>query len=199
MQSTLSPVSLKTALRKSRLLIFSLLLLLIPLDAVSQQLEVRTVRSSDSLIFVDCRLTSLDEERLLGALDRGDTVQVGLRFRGGGPGLLESGVGAPLSALRRRARWDRIEKLYVIDRDGQKSYFLHKDALLSELLVFRDVPLRTEEKKSGTFVQGEIQWRILNPPLNILSPFLPSLRSRTEWTEIPLRHSAQGSGGAAAP
>ena len=188
MQSRLSPVSLKTALRKSRVLAVSLLLLLIlliPQDAVSQQLEVRTVRSSDSLIFVDCRITSLDKERLLGALDRGDTVQIGLRFRGEGPGLLEAGA-APLSGLHQRARWDRIEKLYVIERDGVKSYYLHKDALLSELLFFRDIPLRQrEDGGSGTLIQGEIRWRILNPPLNILSPFLPGLRSRTEWTELP--------------
>ena len=185
MQSRLSPVSLKTALRKSRRLTVSLLILLIPQDAVSQQLAVRIVRSSDSLIFVDCRLTSFDEERLLGALDRGDTVQIGLHFRGEGPGLLESGSGLPLSGFRRRARWDRIEKLYVIERDGVNSYFLHKDALLLELLVFRDIPLKTGEGGTGTLVQGEIRWRILNPPLNILSPFLPGLRSRTEWTELP--------------
>ena len=45
--------------------------------------------------------------------------------------------------------------------------------------------MRREEKKEDMLVQGEIRWRILNPPLNILSPFLPGLRSRTEWTELP--------------
>ena len=178
-----SRVSSRTALRRSRLL--PLLFLVGAVAVQALELRVVSVRAVPGGCRVDCALSGFDRERLLRALDDGDTVEVLLRIRGSAPARFLPEERDSSGTLRRRARWDAIEKLYLIEEGGERRFFPHKDAFLAALLTFDGVETDAPRGNSGYALQGEIAWRLLNPPLNILTPFLPGLRSQTGWYSIP--------------
>lgn len=144
-----------------------------------EDLSLRREEYPDDGGKIACRFDFIDREELLNALDEGETVHLLLSIRSASPRRYSLNGEGERKLLSRSARWDSIEQLYIIRNRGSKEYYLHKDAFLSAFLEFV-----TPELGEGTeehYFRGEVRWRELHPPMNILSPFLPDLYQRTDW------------------
>ena len=155
------------------------------LTLLSQEVSVDSVRRHGELFLLDCRILIDDTERLLSSLDEGETVMLGIRLREASAESTFFNPRAGYYEYQRKVSWDSVEGLYVIDEpEGRRRFFSHKDALLDAVQSFQDLPIMVPGGKHSFRLRGEIQWKILLPPLNILSPFLTSLRSAGEWKVI---------------
>lgn len=166
--------SSKTVLKKSRLLLI-LSIALLSLGIYGEALDLSRTEDAG----VRCRFDFIDREELLAALNRGETVQLILSVRSASPRRYTLSSEGELSRLSRNARWDSIEQLYVVRRGNSKEYYLHKDAFLAAFLEFH--PSDLDPSAGEYYFRGEVRWRELQPPMNILSPFLPDLYQRTGW------------------
>jgi len=177
----------KVVLKKSKHALFVFFLLNSVLSLFSQEVSVDSVRRHGELFLLDCRILIENTERLLSSLDEGNTVMLGIRLR---EASSESSFFTPRAGYyeyQRKVSWDAVERLYVIEEpDGRRRFFSHKDALLEGVQSFRNLPIMVPGGEHSFRLRGEIQWKILLPPLNILSPFLTSLHSAGEWKVIDL-------------
>ena len=143
-----------------------------------ETVQFRDFRQLDGEIHADCRINGADSETILATLDKGDIIRIRIwvRERGGKATRRAEYV---VSAL-----WNTIDKMYVIKKNSSREYYLHKDSFLDALLTFRNIPLKVLPGETETSVRGDIFWKILTPPLNILSPMLPGIRSSIPWTNF---------------
>lgn len=185
----------KVVLKKSKRSVLVLLALTAGIFLHSQEVSVDSVRRHGEIFLLDCRILLEDTRRLLSSLNEGNTVMIGIRLR---EGSSESSLFNPRAGYyeyQRRVSWDSVERLYVIeDPEGERRFFSHKDALLDAVLSFRELPIQVPSGKHSFRLRGEIQWKMLLPPLNILSPFLTKLRSAGEWKMIDLYRQKSSAG-----
>ncbi len=172
-------------MKKSRYLII-LLFALVPAlygENSGESFDIQIVTGGTNSDY-SCNITGLDNERILSGLDGGDTIRIRLWVKE----WTESGKGWKKESIQSiytvHASWNVIDKMYVIEKENSREYYLHKDAFLENLLTFSSVPVKGYPLTAQIRMRADILWQVLPPPLNILSPLLPKLRSSIPWTTV---------------
>lgn len=178
-------ICLKVVLKKSKQFLLLLIVLTAGVSLFPQEIHVESLNRDGGMILLNCRILLSDTEQLLSALDAGNRVRIGIRLREDSPTVSLLTPRARQFEYQREVSWDPVERLYVIEeQDGERRFFPHKDALLDTVLSFKKLPVTINSGEHSFRLRGEIQWKILIPPLNILSPFLPKLHARTQWKQV---------------
>ncbi len=160
-----------------------------------QEIHVDSVNRHGEIILLNCRILLSDSEQLLSALDAGNRVRIGIRLREDSSTISFFNPRARQFEYQREVRWDPVERLYVIEeQDGERRFYSHKDALLDTVAFFEELPVTIDSGEHSFRLRGEIQWKMLIPPLNILSPFLQKLHTTTPWKQIEISRPKSESG-----
>ncbi|HOV63521.1 MAG TPA: hypothetical protein PLG43_06540 [Spirochaetia bacterium] len=84
------------------------------------------------------------------------------------------------------ARYDPLQKGYLVSFDGETPLLVTEDELKDVLLCRSDIPFACAEGENRyALVRARLRLFKLVPPLTILDNFLPDTNLRTPWKRIP--------------